>query len=60
MKLLLDVKDSKADFIVELLRNFSFVKTEPISPAKAKFIKEFKSAVEEVNLAKQKKIFKDK
>jgi hypothetical protein len=56
MKVMLDIKDSKADFVMELLRNFSFVKAEPISPAKAKFYKELKASIEEVALAKQGKI----
>lgn len=56
MKLLLDIKDDKADFILELLKNFSFVKTETISPQKAQFLKELKGSVEEVKLAKQGKI----
>ena len=30
MKIVLDIKDSKADFIMELLSSFSYVKTEPI------------------------------
>jgi len=52
MKVLLEVKDSKADFVMELLESLSFVKAEIISPAKAKFIEEFKQAAEDVNLAK--------
>ena len=30
MKIVLDIKDSKAEFIMELLSSFSYVKTEPI------------------------------
>ncbi len=56
MKVLLEIKDSKADFVMELLENLSFVKTETISPSKARFIKEFKKAAEEVNQSKQGKI----
>jgi hypothetical protein len=56
MKVLLDIKDNKADFVMELLESFSFVKTQTISPAKAKFLNEFKQSVEEVILAKQGKI----
>ena len=56
MKLLLDIKDSKADFIVELLNNFSFVKTQSLTPAKAKFLKELKDSVDEVRLAKEGKL----
>lgn len=56
MKLLLDIKDSKAEFVMELLRNLSFVKTEQISQSKAEFIKELKSSMHEVALAKKGKV----
>jgi hypothetical protein len=56
MQLLLDIKDSKADFIIELLKNFSFVKTKSLTPAKAQFLKELQGAVEEVTLAQKGKI----
>jgi hypothetical protein len=35
MKVLVDVNDNKADFILELLNNFPFAKAKPISQAKA-------------------------
>lgn len=56
MQLLLDIKDSKAGFILELLKNFSFVKTEKLVPSKAEFLRDLKGAVEEVTLAKAGKI----
>ncbi len=56
MKLLLDIKDSKADFMMELLKSFSFVKTESLTPAKAQFLRELKGSVEEVAMAKGGKI----
>lgn len=56
MKVLLDIKDEKAAFVMELLSSLSFVKAEPISPAKAQFFKELKCSVEEVRLAKEGKI----
>ncbi|HSZ24331.1 MAG TPA: hypothetical protein VK766_01360 [Cytophagaceae bacterium] len=56
MKVLLDIKDDKASFFMEVLKNFSFVKAETITPSKATFLKDFKGAVEEVKLAKQGKI----
>jgi hypothetical protein len=56
MKVLLDIKDNKADFVMELLHSLSFVKAEPISASKAQFMKEFKASVEEVILAKQGKV----
>ncbi len=56
MKVMLDIKDNKADFVMELLRSLSFVKAEPISPTKAQFFKELKASVKEVVLAKQGKL----
>ena len=56
MKILLDIKDSKADFVLELLRNFSYVKTEQISKKKEQFFKEFHGSINEVNLAELGKI----
>lgn len=56
MKVLLDIKDNKAEFVLELLKNFSFVKAETITPSRAQFLKELKEAVQEVALAKKGKI----
>lgn len=56
MKVLLDIKDSKADFVLELLKNLSFVKTEPLTIENAVFLKELKGSVKEVNLAKKGKL----
>jgi len=56
MKIILDIKDNKADFIMELLKSFTFVKVETIAPQKAQFLKELKEAAKEVSLAKQGKI----
>ncbi len=56
MQFLLDVKDSKAAFIVELLQNFSFVKTKPLTPSKAQLLEEIKGSVDEVILAREGKV----
>ncbi len=56
MKVLVDVNDNKADFIIELLNNFPFVKAKSISPAKARILEEMKEAVENINLVKQGKL----
>ncbi len=56
MQLLLEVKDSKAEFILELLKNFSFVKAKPLTTANTQFLEELKSSVEEVNLPQEGKI----
>ena len=52
MKVLLDIKDDKAAFIMELLENFKFVKSEPLTPYKAEILKGIKEAVVEVNQVK--------
>ena len=54
--MLLDVRDNKAEFVLELLRSFSFVKASPITPYKAHVLEGLKDAVDQVNLAKQGKI----
>jgi hypothetical protein len=56
MKLLLDIKDSKASFVMELLNNFSFVKTKPLTDEKAELINEIKEAVENLKLVRQGKL----
>ncbi len=56
MKLLLDIKDSKAPFVMELLQNLSFVKTKTLSPYKAKVLEDVKEAVEEMKLVKADKL----
>ncbi len=56
MKILLDIKDSKAEFILELLKNFSFVKAKPLTPHKAQVLEGIKEAVEEIKLIKAGKL----
>ena len=56
MKVLLDVKDAKASFVMELLRSFSFVKAKTITPYKAKVLEDVKDAVEEMKLIKAGKL----
>lgn len=56
MKVLLDIKDDKALFFMEILKNFSFVKAKTLTPANARFLLELKESVEEVRLAKAGKI----
>ena len=53
MKVVLDIKDNKADYILQLLKQYSFVKVKPVSDkkiAKAKFLKGLEEAVEDVKL----------
>ena len=56
MKVLLDINDNKADFVLEVLQQFRFVKTKKITAAKAKFLEELSGAVEEVKQAKRGKL----
>jgi len=56
MKVLLDIKDAKAQFIMELLQNFPFVKAKQLTPYKADVLENIKGAVEEMNLIKAGKL----
>lgn len=53
MKVLLDIKEDKAPFILELLQNFKFLKAKPLTPYKAKILEDLQEAVEEVNQIKE-------
>ena len=56
MKILLDIQDDKASFILEVLKNFKYVKTKQLTDANSLFLTELKEAVEEVNLIKTGKL----
>jgi len=57
MKILLEIKDSKASFFMELLKSFSFVKKATlIENPKAKQMEDIMEAVEEMKLVKQGKL----
>lgn len=56
MKVLVDVKDSKAEFILELLRNIPYVKAKSLTPEKAQILDELREAVENLNLVKAGKL----
>ena len=56
MKAVLDIKDSKVQFLMELLENFSFVKVKPITNEKALLLSEIREAVDIVNLVKKGKM----
>jgi hypothetical protein len=56
MKVLLDIKDSKVEFVMELLRNLSFVKAKPLTDEKAELLEDLRNAVEEVKLVKKGKL----
>lgn len=52
MKLLLEIPDDKADALLNVLKDLRYVKSQLLSPAKAKFLSEMKDAVVELNLVK--------
>ncbi len=56
MKVLIDIKDSKAKFVMELLNSLSFVKAKPLSDEKALLIEEIKEAVANLKLVKKGKL----
>ena len=53
MKIILDVKDTKASFMMEVLKNFKDVKATPLTKYKADILEGIKEAVEEVKLIKR-------
>lgn len=56
MKVLLDIKDNKVSFMMELLNSLTFVKVKPLSDEKAELISNIKEAVDELNLIKEGKL----
>lgn len=56
MKVLLDIKDSKASFVMELLQSLSFVKAKPLTDEKAQLMAEIREAVENLKLVRQGKL----
>ena len=56
MKIILDIKDEKASFMMEVLRNFKDVKATPISSYKAEVFEGLNEAIQEVKMIKQGKL----
>lgn len=52
MKILLEVKDNKEAFMMELLNNFKFVKAKPLATQEAEVLKGLREALMEVNQIK--------
>jgi hypothetical protein len=54
MKLILEVKESKAKLLLEFLRSLSYVKVTPVakSPEQAQLAAEMEEAVEELKLVR--------
>jgi hypothetical protein len=49
MIVLLDIKESKVPFVIELLDSLTFVKAKPISSYKATVLEDLKDSVDELN-----------
>ena len=56
MKIILDIKDEKASFMMEVLKNFKDVKTTPLSAYKADVLEGIKEAVDEMKQIKSGKL----
>lgn len=56
MKVLLDINDDQAQFIMELLSQLKGVKAKPLSPYKAEVLEGVQEAVEEMKLIKEGKL----
>ncbi len=56
MKLVVEVKDSKVEFFLELLRNLPFVKARRILDPKEEVLESVGTAVEELNMAEAGKL----
>ena len=48
MTILLEIKDQEADFVMNLLSRFPFVKAQSLTPQKLKNLKHFQASVQEV------------
>jgi hypothetical protein len=56
MKALIDIKDSKVSFVMELLNSLNFVKVKPLTKEKAEQVMDIKEAIDELNLIKEGKL----
>jgi hypothetical protein len=50
MKVLLDIKDSEAPYLMRVLKDLSYVKAKQLTSYKAKVLADVKEAVEEMKL----------
>tara|TARA_R110002050_G_scaffold176775_1_gene309750 strand:- start:11872 stop:12078 length:207 start_codon:yes stop_codon:yes gene_type:complete len=53
MKFVLDIEESKVDFMLNLLKEFSFVKTSKMYEEPENDVQSFREAVEEFKLIRQ-------
>ena len=48
MKILLDIKDNKVAFVLEVLKNFKFVKAETLTAHKAEVLQSLATGIDEM------------
>ena len=53
MKVLLDIKDSQAIHLMEVLKSLPYVKAKQLTEAKAQLMSEIREAVEEIKLIRE-------
>lgn len=56
MKVLLDIKDGKAQPLLEVLNGLSYVKTKQLTEEKAQLVSEIREAVENLKLVREGKL----
>ncbi|WP_262245455.1 hypothetical protein [Parapedobacter soli] len=56
MKLLLEIKENKADALLALLRDLPYVKVHPVDDNGVRFLSELQEAIEEIKLIKAGKL----
>ena len=56
MKVLIDIKDNKAHFVMELLQSLPFVKAKQLTPYKAEILEGIQEAVQEMKLIREGKL----
>lgn len=56
MKVILDIKDSKAASLMEVLKGLSYVKAKPITKPVAEFFEDARISVEEMNHVRKGKL----
>ena len=55
MKILLEIPDSKATSLMDVLKSISYVKATKLTDAKARLMSEIREATEEINFSGQEK-----
>lgn len=50
MRVVLDIKDNKVDFLIEILKKYSWVRVKAVKRPKEELIKDIESGIEELKL----------